>query len=121
MGLKLSLPKGKVVWALAHPVSRNYIHEVRGVGYQECQLIVTEKDQPVEVNLDDYPTWAQSMIITSLGRGDLVNTGDPVTKPKSIDKIEAKNDVTAKVEEPKKATKKKAKKKVTKSSSNKDE
>lgn len=79
--LKLSLPKGKVVWALAHPVSREYIHNQSGIGYQDCRLIITELDQPKEIVLKDYPKWAQRMIVTSVHRGDLINTGSSVNTP----------------------------------------
>ena len=109
MLLKLSLPKGKVVWALAHPVSREYIHGESGIGYQECQLIVTEQDQPVEVKLEDYPKWAQSMILTSVKLGDLTNSGDPITKTKPKETVEVKDNVATEVTKPKKKAKKKPK------------
>ena len=80
--LKLCLPKGKVIWALAHPVSKDYIHEVDGTGYQDCHLIVTEDSQPVDTNLEDYPQWAQTMIITSLNNGSLINKGEALVKKK---------------------------------------
>ena len=107
--LKLSLPAGKVVWALAHPVSRDYIHQRGGAGYQECRLIVTERNQPVEVTLEDYPKWAQNMIISSINIGDIINTGSPIPKLKPKETVEANVDTTTEVEKPK-ATKKKASK-----------
>ena len=118
MVLKLGLPTGKVVWALAHPVSREYIHDQSGVGYQAQQLIVTETAQPVEIELDDYPRWAQAQIVTSIHRGELINTGEShIRKKKSQEKKEAKDDVviTTEVAKPKTTKKKAAKRRNTKS------
>jgi len=118
MVLKLGLPTGKVVWALAHPVSKEYIHGQSGVGYQEDKLIITG-DMLVEIELDDYPRWAQAQIVTSINRKELVNTGESHIRPKKSEEIEkAKDDViTEKVEKPK-ATKKKATKRSNKKSKN---
>lgn len=76
------MPAGKVIWALAHPVSKEYIHQRGGIGYQECQLIITEKEQPVAIELERYPKWAQTMIISSIKNGDLINSGDPIIQEK---------------------------------------
>lgn len=112
MLLKLSLPEGKVVWATAHPGSREYIHEDNGTGYQDSSIIVTAQNQPVEVNLENYPRWASTQILSSVRRGELINTGDPITeiKPK-----ETEDKVTLEVEQPK-VTKKKVTKKKAKTS-----
>lgn len=119
MVLKLGLPTGKVVWALAHPVSKEYIHGQSGVGYQQDKLIITG-ETPVEIELDDFPKWAQAQIVTSIHTGELINTGEShirQKKPKEIEK--AKDDVviTKKVEKPK-ATKKKATKRSNTNSKN---
>lgn len=86
MLLKLSLPKDKIIWALANPVANQYIHSRKGVGYQEHQLIVTEAAQPVEVTLEDYPKWAQAIILTSIHRGELMNAGDSIIRKKKEEK-----------------------------------
>jgi len=103
MLLKLSLPQDRFVWALVHPISQEYIHLNEGVGYQECKLIISQADvQPVEIDLDEYPQWAQTMILTSIRSGELVNTGDPIEKIK-----EAKEDISIETVEKPKPTKKK--------------
>jgi hypothetical protein len=118
MVLELSLPTGKVVWALAHPVSREYIHDQSGIGYQEHQLIITMASQLVKIELDDFPKWAQAQIVTSIHTGELINTGEShIRKPKET--REAKSDIviTSKVEKPK-TTKKKATKRSNAKSKN---
>jgi len=103
MVLKLSLPQDRFVWALAHPVSQEYIHANSGVGYQECKLIISQADvQPVEVDLSKYPQWAQTMIITSLKSGELINTGDSIQEIK-----ETKEDISIEAVKKPKTTKKK--------------
>jgi len=101
MVLKLSLPEDRFVWALSHPISREYIHQQSSVGYQKCNLIISQADtQPVEVKLEDYPRWAQVMIKTSIRAGQLVNTGDSI----EIVKLEIQKDTTeVTVEKPVKA------------------
>jgi hypothetical protein len=122
MLLKLTLPKDKVIWAAAHPYSREYIHSDSGVGYEKKPIIVTVKNQPVEVELDDYPKWAQEMVMTSLRKGELINIGDPV-KVETVEKVETQTTVNevevTQAEEPKasKTTKKTGKKKTTKKAS----
>jgi hypothetical protein len=101
MLLKLGLPKGKVVWALAHPVSREYIHQESGIGYQECSLIVTQGKSPVEVKLQDYPNWAQKMIISSLRAGELINTGDQLFQSTAEETIEDLTPLEKTLEQPK--------------------
>jgi len=105
MVLKLSLPEDRFVWALSHPTSREYIHQHNAAGYQECNLIISQENvQPVEVNLDDYPKWAQMMIRTSIRSGLLLNSGDSLDEVKLEKQEDIK--VTTVTEIPKKTTKK---------------
>lgn len=116
MMLKLSLPEDRFVWALVHPVSNEYIHSNEGVGYQECKLIISQADaQPVEVNLDEYPEWAQVMILTSIKSKELVNTGDSIQEIKK-----AKEDVSIKEVKKSKTTKKKQARRSRKKKMSKD-
>jgi len=110
MVLKLSLPKDKYIWALSNPVSNEYIQDNDGIGFQKCNLIIAAADkQPVEINIEDYPRWAQSMIKRGIRTGQLINTGDS---------IDVKVAATATIETVKK-TEPVKKKKVTKRSRNK--
>ena len=100
MVLKLSLPDDRFVWALSHPIGKGYIHQHDGKGYQDCKLIISQADvQPVEVKLDDYPKWAQSMIRTSIGLGHLINTGDSLYTVKKETKAEVKAEVKTEIKE----------------------
>ena len=102
MILKLSLPEGKVVWALSHPISREYIHNEPGVGVQKPCLIINEGEEPKSVTLESYPKWAQSMIITSIAKKELINTGDTfegMFKPK--EKIQPQEETVLEVTEAK--------------------
>lgn len=89
MVLKLSLPEDRFIWALSHPVGKGYIHHNDGTGYQECKLIISQADnQPVEIDLENYPKWAQSMIKNSIRAGELINDGDPIDESKRETKQE---------------------------------
>ena len=92
MLLELSLPKDKVIWALVHPVCKEYIHSLDGVGYQEKQLIITEKNQPVKVNTEDYPLWAKLQIMSSLKSKDLINTGEPIIEEEKLETTETQEE-----------------------------
>ena len=88
--LRLSLPEGKTLWALAQPFSNAYIHEQGGIGFQKDSLIITQEntiDNPRVVDLDKLPEWAKSMIHSSVLNGDLINTGDSI-KPMKVVKEE---------------------------------
>jgi len=80
MKLELSLSKDKQVWALSNPEEcRSYISYGKEKGVQETILIFHADDRgPKQVDLDEYPAWAQRMILSSVIVGELVNTGDPI-------------------------------------------
>ena len=115
MVLKLSLPESKMLWALNNPVSNEYIKSEGGKGYQDCSLIITHlMEQPVEVELNEYPQWAQVMIKTAVHRGDLINTGESIVAKPAEAKAE---EVRVEEQDKENTTKKKAtKKKATRRS-----
>lgn len=91
MRLELSLNKKHFVWALVHPMSREHIKITNNErGYQKVNLIFTQQyPGPVEVELEDFPTWAQKQILSAVKSGQLINTGDkiePVLEPEKLDK-----------------------------------
>ena len=63
MKLEISLPKGRMLWALHHPTTRAFIKGETGLVYQETNLILTQADPgPKTIELNEYPEWAQDMI-----------------------------------------------------------
>lgn len=68
----LSLKPELMFWSLQHPLSREYISPITGLGFQEHVLIFTDADRgPKEVNLNNYPEWAQDMIMSGINTGVL--------------------------------------------------
>ena len=82
---------------MGFPIVLEYIHNQYGVGFQDCNLIITQANlEPVEVNLDDYPEWAQDMIITSIKTGELINTGESIKPKKEEESVPTKKKKVAK-------------------------
>ena len=89
---RLSLTLGdQFVWALVQPVATEYIKEASEPGYQALNLILTQSNPgPVEIELDDYPKWAQTQIKSAIQSGQLINTGDKISKalePEEAEKV----------------------------------
>lgn len=76
MQLELSLAPAQFVWALAEPISRQFIKNTRNeLGYQDLNLILSQSNPgPVKVDLANYPEWAQKQIHLAIQSGQLVDT-----------------------------------------------
>lgn len=89
--LELSLGN-QFVWALVEPLAKEYIKDTEELGYQNTNLILSQGNPgPVEVELEKLPEWAKIQVITAIKSGQLINTGDKITKvsePK-VEKVEA--------------------------------
>lgn len=101
------MPEDKVVWALAHPVFRGYIQFDKGIGHQDCNLIVTRDNEPVEVDLNELPTWAKMQVISSVHNRELLNSGDPIVSIKKEEKADTKPEPKESKTTKKKTTRKK--------------
>ena len=67
---------------------------------------------PVEVNLEDYPNWAQKQILTAIRSGQLINTGDKIDTPAAT-KVEEVKEVAEVKEAPAKPRARRSRKKKT--------
>jgi hypothetical protein len=82
MSLKLSLSKDRFLWALVHPLGKNFIKPSVEPGYQEVNLILSQSNPgPIAIDLEDYPDWARKQIVTAVKGGQLLNTGDKLEAP----------------------------------------
>lgn len=79
---RLSLSLGnQIVWALVQPVATEYIKDSPEPGYQSVNLILSQSNPgPVEVVLEDYPSWAQEQIQSAVESGQLIHTGDKISR-----------------------------------------
>jgi hypothetical protein len=115
MKLKLSLPENRIVWALSNPFGLGYITERREIGVQEEILILSSSDkEPKVIELNDYPKWAQNMILSSIRSGEILNTGDPIGSTEKVDDLPKVEGTTKKVTTKKKQPRRKSNKQATK-------
>lgn len=82
--MRLVLGPKQFVWALVEPMARNYIKDTDGeLGYQPINLIITQKDlKPVEIELSEWPAWAQKQINTSVSSGQLIDLDAKIRESK---------------------------------------
>lgn len=94
--LNLSLGN-QIVWALVQPMAVEYIKDSPEPGYQSVNLILSQSSPgPVDVELEDYPKWAQLQIQTAIQSGQLINTGDKISRALESEQEEKVVEKTAK-------------------------
>jgi hypothetical protein len=95
---RLSLSLGnQIVWALVQPLAMEYIKEASEPGYQSVNLILTQSNPgPTDVDLEKYPKWAQLQIHSAIQSGQLINTGDKISKALEPEEVEKAVEKTTK-------------------------
>lgn len=107
MRLELSLGKDQFVWAVVNPLGKSHIKTSPEPGYQTTNLILSQSNPgPVQVELEEYPSWAKAQIIKGINGGQLVNTGDKIDTP--VATVTESVTVEAPAQEQKPTAKKKA-------------